>query len=586
MGQRIGILLIGICLICGALAGARSYPWSTRRETGLLLGRGYLQDLGTIKLMYLEGSPFEIGVQQGLLITYDEAAQKYKDFETLFNPLAGEHVGLKKLEVGFKQFYFHTKLRPMIKRNIPQEYWEEMEGLAFGLSRGEEPLDVDAVLMANTYLDLGANYACTSFAVYNEAVGGGPLLHSRNLDSPGMETMAQLGYVAVFRPDQGYPFIAHMYPVSCGIMQGMNTAGMSVSMNWSMVEPREKSLDGMPFTFLLRSIVQYAGTLDEAVEMIKKVPLTMGLNILISDAKTNQAVVVEGTGTRCVLRSGTSYVYAANRFLSDYLQPFQGEGWLASEFRERRLEELIHQHYGSFSPTTAVEILRDKSPQFVPGINNPSSVLTVLFQPADGLMFVSMLDDERSAPDRELLCFSLPHILRGEEPLLREQTIPEAEGSPFFQAWTLVRQGELYYRSGQLEEVLKVLERLEPEYEEMERVLLLKGHSLVRLNCLAEGEHYLSTLVQKQSVVEPYHLLQSWALLGVIYDTWGERERALECYREALHQQVDDLSGESNTYYRLAVVGLKKPLLGIQPYTSDSPSRTWRTPYGRRPYSL
>lgn len=217
MGQKMGIVVLGICLIWGMLASAQELSLVYQEGNKVVVGKGFLQDFGTLKLMYLEGSPFEMGLQQGLLITYDQDALRFKDSANLlYNPLAGKHAGLKKLEVGFKQFYFKGKLLPMIKRNIPEEYWEEMQGLALGLTRGEEPVDLEAVLMANVYLDLGANYACTSFAVYNGATGDGSLLHGRNLDSPGMETMAQQGYVAVFNPDQGYPFITHIYPLSCG----------------------------------------------------------------------------------------------------------------------------------------------------------------------------------------------------------------------------------------------------------------------------------------------------------------------------------------------------------------------------------
>lgn len=562
MRLRLGVLFVGLCLFCGSWVSAQTLPIVSHEGNKIVAGNGYLQDFGSLKLIYLQGSPFEIGLQQGLLITYDQEALAFREAAfQLFNPLAGEHSGLKKIETLFKQFYFDSKLLPTIKRNIPEEYLEEMRGLAVGLTRGEGPIDLESVVMANTYQDLGANYnACTSFAVFNEATIDGSLLHGRNLDSPGMESMAQLGYIAVFNPEQGYPFITHIYPLSCGIMQGMNIAGLSVSMNWSFVQPSEKTLDGMPFTLLLRSLVQYASTIEEALEIIQSVPRTMGLNILISDSKTNRAVVVEATGERYAVRTGDNYVYAANRFLTEYLTPVQREGWLASAFRERRLEELIREHYGNISTSVAVQVLRDKSPQFVPGINQPSSVLTVLFQPTLGRMYVAMIDDTRSAPDQELLAFSLPQVLQGENPLLSDENIAAAVQDSFFQAWTLVQKGELHYRNNQVKEALEALDKLEPEYQDAERVLFVKGHALLRLNQLVEAEKYLLRLVHKPIIAEPYHLLQAWALLGVIYDTWDLRAKAVECYSEALKQSVDDLSGNSNGFYRLAVVGLEKPL--------------------------
>ena len=122
MGQKMAIMMLGFCLVWGMSAGAQELPLVYQEGNKIVAGSGYLQGFGALKLMYLEGSPFEMGLQQGLLITYDQDALEFRDAANLlYNPLAGEHAGLKKVEVAFKQFYFNTKLLPMIERNIPEE---------------------------------------------------------------------------------------------------------------------------------------------------------------------------------------------------------------------------------------------------------------------------------------------------------------------------------------------------------------------------------------------------------------------------------------------------------------------------------
>ena len=58
----------------------------------------------------------------------------------------------------------------------------------------------------------------------------------------------------------------------------------------------------MAMMFLLRQIVQYASTLDEAVEIVLGTPRTFGMNIVISDSKIPDAVVLEVDANRFAIR--------------------------------------------------------------------------------------------------------------------------------------------------------------------------------------------------------------------------------------------------------------------------------------------
>lgn len=140
-----------------------------------------------------------------------------------------------------------------------------MRGIAYCLTGGKAA-DLDEVLMPNVFQELFLVHGCTSFAAFGPAAADGRLVHGRNLDYSGIEDLARHGLVAVHEPTCGHSFITLTFPTHTGIMHGMNDQGISVSMNYSLAKPEHMTLDGIPFTFLLRQVVQYAGTLDEAME--------------------------------------------------------------------------------------------------------------------------------------------------------------------------------------------------------------------------------------------------------------------------------------------------------------------------------
>jgi predicted choloylglycine hydrolase len=59
------------------------------------------------------------------------------------------------------------------------------------------------------------------------------------------------------------------------------------------VEKSETSIDGLPYVLMLRQVLQYSSNLKEAIEMVKKTPRTVGLNIMLAFAHDNRAVVME-----------------------------------------------------------------------------------------------------------------------------------------------------------------------------------------------------------------------------------------------------------------------------------------------------
>src|SRR5690606_20081690 len=166
------------------------------------------------------------------------------------------------------------------------------------------------------------------------------------------------------------------------------------------VVPEDTTVDGVPFTIMLRHALQYGGSIDEVIDIIKNTPRTVGLNILVADAARREAVVLEVSAYRMTVRhadssTGVNFIYGANRFLTPYLKEYQKAGWISSAFRESRFERLKQVFLHGFKVEDAVRILRDKgtddpdSPVFLPSIQNHATISSMVFDPARLELWVS-----------------------------------------------------------------------------------------------------------------------------------------------------------------------------------------------------
>ncbi|HHL40319.1 MAG TPA: hypothetical protein ENJ37_07425, partial [Deltaproteobacteria bacterium] len=145
----------------------------------------------------------------------------------------------------------------------PADYRREMEALAeaAGVDRG-------SVFLLNAFDDIGANLACTAFAVLG---GDDGVVLGRNLDYPVFtDEMCALSTVFRFRPASGRDFLSVAWPGYIGAVTAMNSAGLAVA---SLASPSpERTLRGVPLGLLYRRAVQYGKDLDDLVEVLRRGP--------------------------------------------------------------------------------------------------------------------------------------------------------------------------------------------------------------------------------------------------------------------------------------------------------------------------
>jgi len=526
-------------------------------------GKGWATEFNGLKIVYYSGSPEEIGQQQALLVMKPGGEKLNQVYYELQQEMA---TGNKYLDA-FRNFYARYKFIPAFKRHIPEEYLSELRGMALALSGGKSD-NYDDFILANAAQDLGLVMGCSIVAAWGEMTESGGLLVGRNLDHQGFARFTEYQYLAFYNPEQGNRFVALNYPSYVGLMQGMNEKGLVIGMTYSMVEETETSIDGLPYTIMLRQVLQYADNLEEAINIIKETPRTVGLNILLAGFSDQQAVVVETSANRFFVREAEDYIYATNRFRSSYMQSYQAGGWLASNLREQRFDEIKEIYKGKLDYKLIVEILRDKfAPEslaargYVSGIENIATMASLVFRPASLQVFISNRT-EVPVPEGAYLGFDCRQIWETGQPVQPFEIIPASPQTAYNQCWLKVREAELAASYGDHERVKELLEPIIQVEPEAEKPLLLLGISYLKSNEIDRGLELLNRLVGKSEIAEPYHLLEAYFWLGAINDiVKKDRTKALGYYRKALEVEIPDMPGNTGYYKEMVKAGLSSPLV-------------------------
>lgn len=242
--------------------------------------------------LYVEGSPLELGLRNGAL-----SDSLYRHQETVFFRKVEEIVPSQSRQWLLRKFlaWYNRKL----PRSIIPEYREEI----YGLSRyASDSLDFIAKPFARAlYLhgahDIGhalqdlALVGCTSFAVWGENTEDGNLLIGRNFDFYAGDEFAENKVVAFVKPETGYGFMSVSWPGMIGVVSGMNTEGLTVTINAG-----KSSLPWMartPVSLLVREILQYAENIDEAIAIAARRRLFVSESIMVGSASDNRAVLIE-----------------------------------------------------------------------------------------------------------------------------------------------------------------------------------------------------------------------------------------------------------------------------------------------------
>ncbi len=349
--------------------------------------------------MYVEGSPFEIGVISGKLSKELIRIQENAFVEQI-NELIPSRFYLRFLKhlIG----WFNRDL----DKHIREEYLEEIYGIYLSASTEFDYISDNYERMLNYHAahDIGhalkdlALVGCTSFAV-NMHQPDSNMFIGRNFDFYINDKFAQNKIVAFINPDSGYKFMYITWASMIGVVSGMNEHGLTVTINAAKSDVPTKS--ATPISILAREILQYATTVDEAKAIAEKRKTFVSESILIGSAYDQSATIIEKSPEKMgVFSTEDDYLVCSNHFQSEVFADDENNlmniETSPSKYREDRCKQLI-LNIDSPGYYEVARILRDHRGMDNKniGIGNEKTMAqmishhSVIFQPEKGLAWVS-----------------------------------------------------------------------------------------------------------------------------------------------------------------------------------------------------
>ena len=385
MKYIIPLLLIILLTACAPVKTFRidsSYVYSQEK---IIYNKAYLEIKDNTYLLHLKGSHREMGYQYGKLLGY-KFNNTLQAFESLFPKIPMGSFGRWLLN---RYVYYKAG---KIEKYVPADYVEEMKGMADSFADYDP--DYRILLFFHILHDLGHNFASSAFAVSEGATPDGKLLIGRNADLGNEGTFDNLKTIIFYEPDKGNSFVSICWPGMVGVISGMNDKGIVVSVMSS--RSTDVSMEGMPISFLLKKILQYSSTIDEAIKIISETPRMSSSSIIVGDGKTNEAVVVEASAKKTAVRkSERGIIFQTNHYVSkiykDDPKNIAARDKGNSMPRFMRLEKLIVENYGKITKEKVIEFLRDHKDinnRRLPyrekaGINRIDTSYSILFSPSE-----------------------------------------------------------------------------------------------------------------------------------------------------------------------------------------------------------
>lgn len=358
-------------------------PAKGERKVLATEGKGRLEDHDGTRVLFLKGTPEEMGQQHGTLLR--------KQVKDLVNKmLYGIGVG-SSFEKGR---WFMGEIEAAQRRLMPfvdPRYLQEMDAIAAATGN-----DKEEIRLANFFPEL---FHCSGFAVFGSATVDGRMYHGRILDylkGVGLEPNA---VVIVHQPDYGNAWVNISYAGFVGSVTAMNAKHISIG---EMGGRGEGNWDGKPMAQLLREVMEKASTLEEAVEIMRKGPRTCEYYYVIADGNTKRAVGIAATSASFeVLQPGQSHPRLPH--------PIKDAVLMSAGDRYEELARRVQAQHGKLDADAARRLM-DRP------VAMTSNIHSVLFAPETLDFWVANADAKNVASHTRYTHYNLGELLKSEPP--------------------------------------------------------------------------------------------------------------------------------------------------------------------------
>lgn len=324
-------------------------------------GKGYLETVDGYLVLHLKGTPQEMGHQHGVLLK-DRIKQNI-NFLLQEDAENGVEVGSVKIP----RAMIGGVLIGAFEGKVPARFNAEMKAIAKAAEIPEWK-----VVAANLIPEM---FHCSGFALLSKATADGKLYHGRVLDY-GIELKLQDHAVVIIQEPEGRNgFVNVSYAGFIGSVTGMNTEQISIG---EMGGKGVGQWDGIPMSFLVRMVLEDAGTLDEAIRVFSENKRTCEYFYVIADAKSDSAVGIKAVPERIeIVRPGAKHALLPT--------PVENTVLMSSGNRYKELARLVKDGHGKFDENSAIRLM-DKPVAMKSNLHN------ALMIPADGVVWVANAD--------------------------------------------------------------------------------------------------------------------------------------------------------------------------------------------------
>lgn len=298
-------------------------------------------DVSEYRLVKARGTHRELGRQHG-----EQAADQIRRHLDVM--CAGHAISSRELRRRALLF------EPMFERHCPH-LLDEIRGLAEGAR-----IDTADALACNirSLSKHAADEGCTTYVVSRNGTAERGILAGQNSDMDNRIPL--LAYVLHLQPKDKPEVLMWTFGGMIGY-HGMNSVGIAHFANALGGGPRGRF--GMPHYPVKRMMLECT-SLDQAVELLRTVPLNSNGNYVLCDGK-GEIMDVEATttGPEILRDNGSGFLAHTNHFLCPRYARKENfaQSWPDSFPRIERMNQLIHSKYGSLTVADMQAFLRDHS---------------------------------------------------------------------------------------------------------------------------------------------------------------------------------------------------------------------------------
>lgn len=282
-------------------------------------------------ILFIEGSPSQMGQAHGQLLRADIQGME----ETILIVAAGY--------VNMKDDWFFTRIKEVMRRTspfIPKRFLTECDAMSRAAG-----ITTESGRHINYFPEI---FHCSGVAVCNSATTKGQVVHARVLDYMSDIDIQSYAAVMVFMPEKYNNWVSVSFAGFMGTVTAMNEKGLAMG---EMGGRGEGKWDGLPMSFMMRRVMEECATVEEAVALMKKIPLTCDYYYILSDKNKNMRGIAAISGTPLeILKPGEQ---------NKQLPPVPKDCvYISGGSRAKLLGKRLHENFGKIDAKKMIEIIK------------------------------------------------------------------------------------------------------------------------------------------------------------------------------------------------------------------------------------